>query len=179
MKWYYILLIFVMGVGSLFAQDPAKARTAAQAMEPAILRGDLTPLLEKMHPRWKERLAKRNGGEEKLAAAFRESAKKIAAAGVQVVSFAVSPATAKPVPVYFDRERLVFLPTTKMISGLDKEGKLRTIEQTGYLIAVAKTGTDDWSFIDGQTVSKADIRSLFPELKKEFVVPKSGTKVVE
>lgn len=179
MRWFCIFVLVALGISPLSAQDPAKARATAQKMEPAILRGDPMPLLKKMHPRWKTRLSQRAGGEAQLEAAFQKQAKVIANAGVQVVSFSISPATSEPIAVNFDRERLVFLPTMKMISGLDKDGKLRRIEQKGFLIAVAEKGTDQWTFIDGQTLSKADIRSLFPELKKDFVTPDLGTKVVE
>mgnify|MGYP005989057985 CR=1 FL=1 len=161
------------------AQDATKARASAQKLEPAILRGDLMPLLEKMHPRWKERLSKRAGGDAALAASFKNQAKQIAEAGVKIDAFTVSPATDKPVPVNFGREMLVFLPTLKIISGLDNKGVLRQIEQKGFLIAVTDVGKDDWTFIDGSTLSKSDIRSLFPELKKDFVTPPFGSKEIK
>ena len=49
--------------------------------------------------------------------------------------------------------------------------KAVVIESTGFQAAISDKGKDDWTFIDGSSLTQSDLRQLFINLPKDMVLP--------
>lgn len=175
--WFLRVCFGALIAGDLFAQTSVEAERQARALEPIVLRGNVVKFLDVMHPRWQRRLAERVGGEDALRSQYAEQERLLGESGVAILSYTVKKAHDEPLAVNFGREKLVFLPTIKQIE-IPHEGKVKRFEQIGYWVAVAAVNTEEWKFIDGATLSRSDLRSLFPELPRDTKLPSVETKAL-
>jgi hypothetical protein len=157
-----------------------------------------------MYPRWKRRLAKRHGGMEKLEVGLANAAQKQINMGMMVTSFRAGLPTSfftvwrakkrstKTGEIILDstgREIVVehwlaVVPTATRVKVTDsqKGGKLRTLEETSYTIAVSEKGRDDWYFMTGMKPTIQDLRGMFPSLPptaQELGLPVSSVKEIK
>lgn len=70
------------------------------------------------------------------------------------------------------------VPTVTRIKMVQK-GQTFTIESTGFQVAISDKDKNDWTFIDGSTVSVNDLRSLFPNFPADTKFPPIARKTVD
>ena len=182
-------------VGGEFTLNEASRQSvqaAVQKMGNEVLKSNFSYAVDKMYPRWKNRQAKRLGSEVKLLAAFNNAGVQMQEAGITIDSFVANPAlkTYKVHPLMKDGrneirssddviyELLVFVPTKMKMTFLLENQPKRSFLRESFQIAIAKEGSNEWTFLDGATISVKDLRSLFPLLPHKLVLPtKSDTEI--
>ena len=138
---------------------------------------------------------------KKMEAAMLDALKKQEAAGVKVTAIVADQPTvawevnhgiktlnkkqANEMNVGEWKEWMVFVPTRKIVTVFDHSvspPKLRKLQRNSFMAAICKKGTNDWTFIDGSSLTTASLRSVFPFLprdEKKLKLPKLGGKVIE
>ncbi len=182
-------------VGGEFTLNEASRQSvqaAVQKMGNEVLKSNFSYAVDKMYPRWKNRQAKRLGSEVKLLAAFNNAGVQMQEAGITIDSFVANPAlkTYKVHPLMkagrneirssddVIYELLVFVPTKMKMTFLLENQPKRSFLRESFQIAIAKEGSNEWTFLDGATISVKDLRSLFPLLPHKLVLPtKSDTEI--
>lgn len=172
------------GVG--FSQNAApvevvkSAETAVQELGDKIVRGEHEAAVESMYPQWKERMAKRSGGMEKLEQSLRGIGDLLARSGISVISVRTYGVPSshevwpgKSVdgsPVY--TKWLVLVPTvTRMRLLQEGNPKPVLIDSYGFQVAISDKQEGGWKFINGSDVSVADLRSMFTSLPGNLELP--------
>jgi hypothetical protein len=182
-------------VGGEYTLNQASRKSvqeSVQKMGNEVLKSNFRFAVDKMYPRWKNRQAKRLGSEVKLLAAFNNAGVQMQEAGITLDSFVADPAL-KAYKVHpkmkagrseirssedVTYELLVFVPTKMKMTFLLENQPKRSFLRESFQIAIAKDGSNDWTFLDGATISVKDLRSLFPLLPHNLVLPaKSDTEI--
>ena len=206
-----IIAVMVMCTLRVDAQrvvvDPAiadQAQAAVQKLGVELIRGNFKYSQERMYPRWKRRLAKRIGSIEELEAQLASGDQQRVKMGLIVTSYQAARPTA-----FFDVWRakqvdavtgqvardgrgdeiivshwLAVVPFTTQIKIPDPQqgGRMRTLEEKSYTIAIAEKGSDQWYFLTGMKPTIQDLRSLFPSLpidKNELGLPESSAREIK
>ena len=182
----------VGGEFTLNESSRQSVQAAVQKMGNEVLQSNFSFAVDKMYPRWKNRQAKRLGSEVKLLAAFNNAGVQMQEAGITIDSFVANPAIKayKVHPLMKDGrneihssedviyELLVFVPTKMKMTFLLENQAKRSFLRESFQIAIAKEGSNNWTFMDGATISVKDLRSLFPLLPHKLVLPtKSDTEI--
>lgn len=180
------------------------AREAVQKLGLEMMKGNFKHGHDRMYPRWKNRLAIRMGGMEKLEDALAKALQQNVMLQIQVSAFearepevvysvwrapTLDPVTKQPM-LDADGKRiitenwLVIVPTTTQVKIPDKQlgGKIRTLEENSYTIAISEKGKNEWYFLTGLKPTVQDLRSLFPTLpadEKEIGFPPSSMKEIK
>src|SRR5690606_32995665 len=132
--------------------------------------------------KWKELVAVRAGGMEKLQEQLDSVPKLMTQNGVSMISFKpagpprsfevgngkkVDPNTGREV---FDYQQwLVLVPTVNQVRMfIDGEKRPRVIESTGFQVAIADKNQLEWTFIDGAGLDLNDLRTLFINLPADL-----------
>lgn len=206
-----IFSVMVMSLARVDAQrvaiDPAiadQAQAAVQKMGTELMRGNFKYSQERMYPRWKRRLAKRIGSMERLEQQLASGDQQRVKMGLIVTSYHADKPTA-----FFDVWRakkvdpdsgklildddgreivvshwLAVVPTTTQVKVPDPQqgGRMRTLEEKSYAIAVAEQGSNDWYFLTGMKPTIQDLRSMFPSLpldRNELGLPESSAREIK
>ncbi len=175
-KVFFCMLMFA---GLSLAQDAASAQKAARELSGAVKTGDMMWMVEKMYPALKNKLAHNlNGGMKELEDIFRKMGETIKQQGIKLEAFDVM----SPVGEYSvkgNTEKLVVLPTRTVVSVKNPQtGQTVRVEKKGFLYAIAKIGTDAWSFIDGATINLNDLRNLIYDVPLNIVQPPVSQKIL-
>jgi len=190
----------------LAVADPMVARSAqaaVQKMGVEMMKGNFGYSHQRMYPRWKRRLAKRHGGMAKLEAGLAQSVQQQSKMGMMVTAFhadlptsffsvwraqkrdakgnLAKDATGRAVVV---EHWLAIVPTVTRVQVADpqKGGKLRTLEERSYTIAISEKGQNDWYFMTGMKPTIQDLRSMFPLLppnEKDLRLPPSSAREIK
>ncbi len=204
----FVMLICTLQVNAQgVVVDPmiaGAARSAVQKLGVELMRGNFKYSHERMYPRWKRRLATRAGGmrelEQKLAMGERQRVKL----GVIVTDYKadkptaffdvwrakkVDPLTGKPVVDSYGKAIVVshwlaVVPTVTQVKIPDPQqgGKVRTLEEQSYTIAISEKGSNEWYFLTGMKPTISDLRSLFPSLpsdENELGLPESVAREIK
>jgi hypothetical protein len=190
----------------LVVADPqvaASAQAAVQKMGIEMMKGNFNYGNERMYPRWKRRLAKRHGGMAKLEARLASAAQQQVKIGMMVTAFHASlptrffsvwrakkrDAAGNPVMDATGREVIVehwlaVVPTVTRVKIADPQrgGKIRTLEESSYTMAVSEKGKNEWYFLTGMKPTIQDLRSLFPSLppsEKDLGLPVSSAREIK
>ena len=166
---------------------PSAVAAVSKLGEEVVL-GHYQVAVDRMYPVWKKREADRLGGIDELE-------KRLAGVGVQMVQMGISLMSFKPqgpprvyevVPgkkVVKEKgvnvEKLAFtkwmvlVPTVRKIR-IQRQGVMKTevIESTGFQVAIADKGKNEWTFIDGAGLKPGDLRGLFSTLPKNLELPR-------
>jgi len=168
----------------------ASAIAAVEDLGKQVLLGRHKVAIERMYPRWKERMAKRVGGMDALEKQLEGIGEMMARQGVAVLSFRhtgvpiayeVWPGKAPEgaPPVYQKWLLLVPTETEYRITQPGTPPTFHTIRSKGFQVAVSEKGKNEWTFIDGSGLSVADLRSLFITLPENMELPPVERKAVE
>ena len=190
--WMWIGMVAI-GMGPVSAQvvdpPPGVATSAVAAVEKLgdqVVRGNHRYAIDRMFPRWKARMAKRLGGMDKLEKQLEKVNEEMRLQGIHFMSFKpagvpqvfevwpgkkTETVDGKEVEVMIKTKWLVLIPTVTRFRIIDDVGKYRYIESKGFQIAVSDKGKNDWYFMDGASVTVADLRSLFPTFPDNVELP--------
>lgn len=176
------------------ATVPQAAIAAVAKLGEEVTKGNYQVAIDKMNPMWKDRMAKRMGGEEKLKTQLAEVPREMVRQGVTMLSF--KPVGTPTVLQVWPGKRsveeggnkvekliytkwLVLVPTTSRFR-IFREGdaKALLIDSTSFQAAVCDKGSSEWTFIDGASLTSADLRSLFITLPKDLDLPPIEKKEV-
>ena len=166
------------------------AMTAVSTLGKRLVAGDHKAALDKMFPKLKERMAKREGSLRAIEEKFESIGPMMRRNGVSLIGFE---ATGEPTvyevwpgeggtpenPVY--TKWLCLVPTVTKYRMLDPNDRLKTrlIDVTSFQVAVADKQTLDWTFINGTDTSVAELRGFFTSLPANMVLPEVKKEGVE
>ncbi|MFC5049504.1 hypothetical protein ACFPK9_02555 [Rubritalea spongiae] len=173
------------GEVALELQAKQTVKAAVQSLGNEVLKSNFSYAVEHMYPRWRERQAKRLGSEQKMLEAFNNAGAQMQEMGITIDSFeALEPQKAyhvhpkmkdgvKQITTSADLhyEVLVFVPTRMKMSFMLEGQPKRSFMRESFQVAVAREGSEQWTFIDGATIRVVDLRSLFPLLPKNLELP--------
>jgi hypothetical protein len=189
-----VLFLVAAGVDAQVAAPAdvtSSAIAAVKAMGDQVVLGRHQVAIDRMYPRWKESVAKREGGMAKLEEKLAGIVKTMTEQGVQLMSFRpegvptayeVGPGKevveedGKPVEKMIYKQWLLLIPTvteyriTRPAQGGDLP-KFLVITSRGFQVAISDKGKNDWSFIDGAGVTVPELRRLFITLPDTMVLP--------
>ena len=175
------------------------AVAAVKSLGEQVVLGKHEVAIERMYPEWKERAAKQAGGMDKLEAQLAKVSQVMAQQGVQLISFKPQGAPSsyevqmgkeevvedgKKVEKAIYKKWLVLIPTVteyRIAAPAEKGGvpKFVVIQSTGYQAAISDKGTNDWTFIDGASLTVTELRRLFITLPENMQLPPIKRKQVE
>lgn len=165
----------------------AAAVAAVAKLGEEVVLGRYQVAIERMNPFWKKRAAERMGGMQELDKQLAGVAKQMVQQGISMISFKpkgqpqsfeVSPGkkvekvAGQEVESLIFTKWLVLVPTVTQFR-IIRQGEVKplVIDSTGFQVAIADKGTNDWTFIDGAGVSVSDLRNLFGTLPMNLVLP--------
>lgn len=161
---------------------------AVEALGQKVVMGDHAAAFERMHPKWRQRMAKRLGGMEQLEEQLESIGPAMARNGLSIISFKavgnpriheVSPEETAGGEVAY-RTWVMLVPTvTRLRIVRSEQPKGAMIDSYGFQVAVADKDELDWSFINGSDVTVPDLRSLFTSLPANLDLPEVRREVVE
>lgn len=167
----------------------ASAVTAVASLGDEVVLGRYQAAVDRMYPRWKERVAKQMGGMEELDKQLAGVAKQMVQQGVSMISFKpqgapksfevgpgkkVEKVNGAEVESLVFNQWLVLIPTVTKFRIIRQNDKPVVIESTGFQVAVSDKGRNNWTFIDGAGLSVNDLRSLFVTLPQDLKLPPVG-----
>lgn len=171
------------------------AITAVEALGKEVVLGKYQVAIERMYPQWKERVAKRIGGMEKLEKQLDDVAKEMLQRGISITDFkplgqarvyevypgkAVQIVDGKETEVMRYTKWLVFVPTVTKVRMLIKGDPVAVnYESTGFQVAISDKGSDEWYFIDGSAATVNELRSLFITLPENLELPPIEKKQIK
>lgn len=156
------------------------AVSAVAALGNEVVLGRYQTALSRMNPLWKERIAQRMGGMEKLEQQLAKVPEEMVRQGISMLSskpegtpviHQVGPTKNKKGKLVYSKW-LVLVPTLTKFR-LIREGnpKPLVIDSTGYQVAISDKDTLDWTFIDGAGLKASDLRGLFITLPINIKLP--------
>lgn len=153
------------------------AIVAVEALGDQLVLGHNRMAIDRMYPQWKERMAKRMGGIEKLEQQLEGIGAVMARNGVSLISVRVEgEPKAYEVELGEDggfRKWLLLVPTTlkfRIVQPGDPPTD-KVLKSHGFQVAIADKAQLDWTFINGSDVSVAELRSLFINLPANMELP--------
>jgi hypothetical protein len=173
------------------AEVTSSAVAAVKALGDQVVLGKHQVAIDRMYPKWKESVAKREGGMEKLEARLAGIVKQMTEQGVQLMSFRpegvptayeVGPGKevveegGKKVEKMIYKQWMLLIPTVTEYR-ITKPGqggelpKFLVITSRGFQVAISDKGKNDWTFIDGAGVTVPELRRLFITLPDNMVLP--------
>jgi hypothetical protein len=189
------MLVMVMSGVDAQVAAPAEVTSAAvaavKAMGDQVVLGRHQEAIKRMYPQWKESVAKREGGMEKLEAKLAGIVQQMNEQGVQVLSFRpegiptayeVGPGkevveeNGKKVEKMIYKQWLLLIPTITEYR-ITKPGqggalpKFLVITSSGFQVAISDKDKSDLTFIDGSGVTVPELRRLFITLPDTLVLP--------
>jgi hypothetical protein len=165
----------------------ASAVAAVGKLGDEVVLGRFQVAVDRMNPMWKERTAKRMGGMEELEKKLAEVASQMVQQGISMISFKpqgqprsfevgpgkkVETINGEQVESLIFHKWLVLVPTaTKFRIIREGEAKPIFIDSTGFQVAIADKGSNNWTFIDGSGLTVNELRSMFATLPVDLVFP--------
>lgn len=189
-----MLLMVASGVNAQ-VEAPAEVTSAAvaavKAMGDQVVLGKHQVAIDRMYPQWKESVAKREGGMEKLEEKLAGIVKQMNEQGVQLLAFRpegkptayevgpgkeVTEEDGKKVEKMIFKKWLLLIPTVTQyrITKPAQAGELPkflVITSRGFQVAISDKDKNDWTFIDGAGVTVPELRRLFITLPDTMVLP--------
>ncbi len=167
------------------ADIAASAVSAVEELGKQVALGNHKVAIEKMYPKWKERMARRVGGMEALEKQLEGIGEMMAKQGVSLSSFRptgmpvcyevwpgkkISIEDGKEVEQLVYEKWLLLIPTETeyRITQPGTPPTFYKITSKGFQVAISDKGKNDWTFIDGSSITVADLRSLFITLPENM-----------
>jgi hypothetical protein len=163
------------------------ATRAVEELGDAVVLGHYKVAVEKMNPQWKERTAKRIGGMEALEKQLDGVSQQMVQQGITIISFKpqglprsfevtpgrkVEKVNGEEIESLVYNKWLVLIPTiTQFRIVRPGQAKPTVIDSTGFQVAIADKGKNNWSFIDGAGLTVNELRGLFGTLPQDLQLP--------
>ena len=167
-----------------------RARMATQVLMNETVRGNFKVVVDRMHPGFVEAIARPFGGPAKFKADMLKMMNQMGGNGIAIqagitqapdVAFEVDwgaqdvwengqpllDANGKPKQEFAYRQWMVYVPTVMDVFIKSENGELEKWRKTGFQIAISPKRIEDWTFIDGSTVTPIQLRKVFPFLPKD------------
>ena len=178
------MVLPVVSAQTVAPPDVVKSAVASvEALGKKVVNSDYKAAIDSMYPQWKERMAKRKGGMQKLEDELAGIGEFMARNGVQIISFKVVGApksyevwpgenTDGEVGKINHTKWLLLIPTVTQFRIFHDDSPKGTVINTyGFQVAISDKGENNWTFIDGSDVSVSDLRSLFITLPGNMELP--------
>jgi hypothetical protein len=143
--------------------------------------------IQRMNPQWKERLAAKVGGIEALEKQLSAVSGEMLRQGVKITefkpqgqprSFEVGPGKKVEAVGGTTVEKLVYtkwlvlVPTLTRFEILpEKATKPIVVESTGFQAAISDKGKNDWTFIDGSSLTLNELRKMYINIPADLALP--------
>ena len=159
------------------------AVAAVEVLGKSVVLGDHKMAVQKMYPQWKQRMAKRAGGIEKLEEQLSKVGQEMARQGVSIIDFktAGEPKSygiwpgeghTEEEPVYTKWLCLVPTVTTwRIIKRNEETPKPVVVNMRSFQVAIADKADMQWNFINGTDASVAALRGMFTSLPANLELP--------
>lgn len=177
-----------------------EAQKATQALVNQVVRGNQDAAFLHMNPVWKDKLARKNGGDKKLMQSMRAEFANLQAQGIAIRAMETKEPTVayevdfglkqqvingvnQQVGIY--KKYLVFVPTLSLVTATNRKAQppeIYDIRVDGFQAAICDKGLNNWTFIDGSDLKSANLRELFPFLprnEKLLGFPKREKKMLK
>ncbi len=166
--WIAVLVLPVVCPLSAFAGSPADRVTKlAQECGNALVQGDYTNVVRLTYPKVVEGL----GGADKMIALLTEGSEQMKSNGLSFVSCKVE----RPRKISgSDSRRYAIVPeeiTIKVVNGM--------LTKKSFLLAVAETNSEHWTFVDGVNLNSQTVRVLFPDFPDDLQFPEASQTILE
>jgi len=169
----------------------SSAVAAVKDLGEQVVLGKHQVAVDRMYPQWKESVAKRSGGMDKLEAKLAGIGKMMTEQGVSLRSFKPTGAptayevgpgkevvevNGKKVEQMVHKQWLLLIPTVteyRITKPAEKGGvpQFLVITSTGFQVAISDKGKNEWTFIDGAGVTVPELRRLFITLPETMELP--------
>lgn len=165
----------------------ASAQAAVADLGKQVVLEHYEVAIQRMNPQWKERLAAKMGGPEAMEKQLSAASAEMVRQGVKITefkpqgqprSFEVGPGKKVEAVGGVSVEKLVYtkwlvlVPTLTRFRILPENAqKPIVIESTGYQAAVADKGKNNWTFIDGSSLTLNELRKLYINLPADLELP--------
>ncbi len=173
-------------------------KRATQKLGDNVIKGNYLYALEKMYPRYRKRQNVKHG-EQKFNELVLNMSKTLNNMGVTITSFKadkpigffkvwrqIKPAAKLKIARGEQKDViagdvfhnwLMIVPTTQVWTFTsNKGGPPRKLKREGFQVAVAQekavSGQEEWTFLDGGTLTPQELRAMFPSLPQTLVLPK-------
>lgn len=175
------------GVQAAPAEVLAEAKNAVAELGKQVVQGRYEVAVERMNPLWKERMAARVGGVAALEKQLEGVSRQMIQQGITITSFEpqgqptsyeVGPGkktetiNGQTVETLIYTKWLVLVPTSTKFRIIPKGSvKPVMIESIGFQAAISDKGRNDWTFIDGSSLTPFELRKLFINLPQDMKLP--------
>jgi len=167
----------------------ASAVDAVAKLGDEVVLGRYKVALDRMNPLWKERTAKKiDGGMAALEKQLEGAAAQMVQHGITMMDFKpqgqprsyevgpgrkVEKVNGEEVERGVFKQWLVLVPTVAKVRIMSQKAgeKPVFIETTGFQVAISDKGKNNWSFIDGSSLSVNDLRGLYGTLPADMKFP--------
>jgi len=178
-----------------------RAQNATEKVVNQAVRGDNQAVIDAWHPGFVKSIARPFGGEKRFKAQMLKMMNQMGANGIAIqAAITQQPQTAfevdygfqdvlvdgkpvpgddgKPVQEAGYRAWMVYVPTVMDVFMRDQDAKppvLKKIRSHSFQIAISPKRNENWTFIDGGSVTPMQLREIFPFLpknKKQLNFPK-------
>ncbi|MBK1881508.1 hypothetical protein JIN85_03715 [Luteolibacter pohnpeiensis] len=184
---------FAQGQQSAPAGVMNSAVAAVSKLGVEVVQGHFQVAVDQMNPIWKDRMAARVGGMEKLKEKLNEVPLQMVAQGISMLSFKpvgqptsfevwpgkkVETVNGQQVETLVYTKWLVFVPTETRFRIVRENERPLEIQSNGFQVAITDKDKSEWTFIDGSGLSISDLRSMFINLPMDIQLPKLEKKEV-
>ena len=162
-KFLIIIIASLITVHNVTAQEDFELNTALEKLTNISLTGNAEGMAELTSPR----LIRVMGGMENALKLFKESYLDLGNQGLKIDTVINYTDTGI---FETNKIRFSFIPQLLVMSIPDADKKMMNVTT---LMGIKEPGTQDWTFIDYNLLSKENFEMLFPELKDEITFPRN------
>ena len=159
MKLFYKIILLVVIPAFSYAQDTAVVKKQAEAIAAAEMKGHYEVVTAHTYPK----LVFAVGGKDKMTATIKQAMEMLKAQGLTIESIVVG----SPGKFYkAGTEIHCLVPERTAITTSNSR-----LVNNSYMLAISKDGGKFWYFLDINQASYKLIPKLFPNFKKNLVIP--------
>lgn len=174
-----------------------RAQAAAQVVMDQTIRGDFQAALDSMNPDFIKVISRAVGGPQRFKTGLLKMMNEMGQNGITFqAAITQAPDTAfevdygfierlvdgKVVKVPGYRQWMVFVPTVKDFQVLDPDAQpahLRKFRKWSFEVAISPKENENWTFVNGDSITALQLRKLFPFLPKDDRSLKFPLKKIE
>jgi hypothetical protein len=171
-------------------QVMGRARVEAQKLMDETVKGNFKEVINRMHPGYVKAISRPYGGPQKYKETMLKMMKEMGGSGIAIqagitrdpqTAFEVDwgprevlvdgkpvlDANGKPKQEFAFRQWMVYVPTVMDVFMKNEKGIQEKRRHGGFQIAISPKRNENWTFINGATVTPLELRKVFPFLPKD------------